>query len=65
VIEIQSIMMIFTILGRVFKDISDEFANVNPISTVIKTKELRMNAKKISYSNANQRDILNLFGKNN
>lgn len=33
--------------NRVFKDISDEFANVNPISTVIKTlRDLRMNVKK-------------------
>ncbi len=36
--------------NRVFKNISDEFANVNPISTVIKTlRDLRMNVKKICY----------------
>jgi hypothetical protein len=29
--------MIFTILGTGFLKISDEFANVNPISAVIKT----------------------------
>jgi hypothetical protein len=40
--------------NRVFKDISDEFANVNPISAVIKTlRDLRMNTKKMSYSNGN------------
>ena len=36
--------------NRVFKNISDEFANVNPISAVIKTlRDLRMNVKKICY----------------
>ena len=40
--------MIFTILEIEFiKEISDEFAKVNPISTVIKTlRDLKMNVKK-------------------
>ncbi len=33
--------------NRVYKEISDEFAKVNPISTVIKTlRDLKMNVKK-------------------
>ncbi len=40
-------MMIFTILEIEFIKISDEFAKVNPISTVIKTlRDLKMNVKK-------------------
>ena len=43
--------------NRVFKDISDEFAKANPISTVIKTlRDLRMNVKKISFDSEDRKN---------
>ena len=51
-------MMIFTILEIEFiKEISDEFAKVNPISTVIKTLcDLKMNVKKISFDSEDRKN---------